>query len=140
MTKWIRFAAGVLIGAVLLPGCTGGAGGNGGNGGGTTSASGAAAGGTGNVSSDEKITRAVQDKLDADPALKATGIKAKSTGAQVELTGAVKTIADKDKAEAAANEAIKAFSSVNAGIVDSITITDSSSGDTGSKTPPASGQ
>ena len=134
MTKSIRRLTGIVLACLVLPGCTGGSG----RGGGGSTAG--AAGGTGNTSSDEKITKAVQDKIDADPALKAAGIKAKSTGAQVELTGAVKAVGDKDKAEAAANEAIKPYSSVNAGVVDSITITDSSAGDAVTKTPPAGGQ
>lgn len=119
--EWAALAA---ILWVVLPGCSGGK--DAGNS--ASSGTGNAVGGTGNTSSDDQITKAVQDKLDADPTLKTAGIKAKATGGQVSLTGTVKAVADKDKAEADANEAIKPFSSVNAGVVDNITIADSSGG------------
>jgi hypothetical protein len=125
MRTW-RLAGAALALTLLLPGCSGGKPGETG----TPAASGGGegAGATGNVSQDAQITKAVQEKLEADAALKAAGIKVQTVGAQVELTGTVKTIADKDKAEAAAREAIKPFSNLNAGVVNNILIEESAGG------------
>lgn len=125
MRKWMRAGAALGLALLALPGCSGNAGNTAGGTGGVGSVGGKAAGesGTvGNTADDAKITKAVQDKIDADATLKAAGIKAESKGAQVELTGTVKTIADKDKAESLTNEAIKPFSSVNAGVLNNIVI------------------
>ena len=75
-------------------------------------------------SKDADLTKAAQEKLDADPTLKAAGVKAEAKNAQVELTGTVQSVADKDKAEAAAIEAIKPFAAQNAGVVNNLLVND----------------
>jgi osmotically-inducible protein OsmY len=122
MRRWMVAGAALALILLLLPGCSGGKTGGGGR---------ENTGNAGNVSEDSQITRAVQEKLDADPTLKAAGIKARATGGQVELTGTVKTIPDKDKAEAATREAIQGFKSVNAGIVNNIEIAEDNTSNSG---------
>ena len=134
MKKWVGFGTALALLLMTLFGCNVGDmdGGKAGSTSGTTKS-----GETGNTSDDASITRAVQAKLDADVALKAAGIQAKATGGQVELTGTVKAIADKEKAETIAQEAIKPYSSVNAGVVNKIQIAEaggaSGSSDSGTK-------
>ncbi|HZP80244.1 MAG TPA: BON domain-containing protein [Chthonomonadaceae bacterium] len=135
MRTWRLAGAALALTLLLLPGCSGGKPGE--TGIPAASGGGEGAGATGNASQDDQITRAVQEKLNADAALKAAGIQAKAVGAQVELTGTVKTLADKEKAEAAAREAIKPFSHLNAGVVDNIQIEEPGDG-TGTAGAPAS--
>lgn len=124
MRSGLRIVTVVTLGLLLLPGCSG-------NSSNTNNSGGAPAGAVGNVSDDARITQAAQAKIDSDPALKAAGVKAQAKGAQVELTGTVKSVADKDKAEALAREAIQPFSKVNAGVVNNIEIAESGGADTG---------
>ena len=110
----------LLLALLVLSGCD--------NKGGAGNASGTTTEGSGtleNASKDTEVAKAVQDKLDAEAALKTAGIKATAKNAQVELTGTVKSIADKDKAEQIAAEAIKPYSGVNAGVVNNIVIAES---------------
>src|SRR5690349_11307698 len=112
MRKWLQAGVVCALALLLLPGCSG-------NGGNDTSKSGEGSVGT-NMSEDDKIKKAVQDKLNADPDLKEVKFEVK--GGQVELTGNVKSIAAHDKVEADVKEAIKSFSSVSAGVLNNTTV------------------
>lgn len=135
MRTEMQIGVALTLALLLLPGCKG-----------TNSDDSAAqshttnknSGAVGNVSKDQDMAKAVQAKIDADPGLKAAGVQAKVKGAQVELTGTVKRIDDKDKAETIAKDAVKPYSSINAGVLNNITIAEpgeSSGNGTDSKTP-----
>lgn len=124
--RYDRWGLALLMFAVgSLSGCSGGKpsepatpnGATASGGGGTS-----AAGGVGNTSEDAKITSEAQAKIDADATLKAAGVQAKATGAQVELTGTVQSVAEHDKAETAVWEALKPYAKLNAGVVNNIMI------------------
>jgi PBP1b-binding outer membrane lipoprotein LpoB len=114
----VKRAALLTLLVLLIPGCSDSK---------TDAGSGsssAGAGTVGNTSADDNITKAAQEKIDADAALKAAGIKAVAKGGQVDLTGTVKALPDKDRAEALVRDAIKPYSNVNAGVTNNITIAD----------------
>ncbi len=115
MRKWMPI--GVILASTLLflPGCSGGKPGG-------SAGAGVETGATGNESQDGTISKAVKDKLAADPSLKSENIEVNVNGGQVQLTGTVQSIAEKDKVESAVREAIQPFSSVNAGIDNQIQV------------------
>lgn len=88
----------------------------------TTSTTAPTAGGTGNNSQDSTINSTAQAAIAADPALKNSSIQLSTAGAQVTLAGNVATVKLKNDAEKDVMSSLSKYSSVNPGVIDTISV------------------